>query len=277
MHDTEMITCPVCKMTSYHPVDVEMGWCSNCKDYTSSVSARLESHVTEIEFTNPPWQEGAFVLHPLLEDPGNAQLQRDIESTPNLSRASMENALLFGGPLLREVLQNCPLVGDRPHTIVDTKVTMLLPGFIPAIPGWHTDGVPRGAYKNPYDTGFPSMAAQLDHTERGLFPRFHTLIVGNPCLTEFVEVPVTLNLEHSEDPELYKEVSRQINQMKPPTISQPEHRWISWSWWNLHRAVPATTRGWRLQIRVAEMYHPPLETGFIRAQNQVYVSTEFGW
>lgn len=29
------ITCPVCDMTSYHPMDIEMGWCGNCQDYTT--------------------------------------------------------------------------------------------------------------------------------------------------------------------------------------------------------------------------------------------------
>jgi len=229
--------------------------------------------MTKIEFENPPWTSG----EQLERDGDDTYLQQGIEATPNMSRASMQNALLFGGPLLRTVLQACPLIGDRPHTIVDTKVTMLLPGFIPAIPGWHTDGVPRGMWKNPYDSGRPSMSAQKEKADAGEFPRFHTLIVGNPCLTEFVDVPVSLDLRHSEDAQLYKEVSTLINAGAYPTVNHPVDQWISWSWWNLHRAVPATERGWRLQIRVAEMYHPPLETGFIRAQNQVYVSQEFGW
>lgn len=29
------ITCPKCQMTSYHPKDVELGYCGNCHDYTS--------------------------------------------------------------------------------------------------------------------------------------------------------------------------------------------------------------------------------------------------
>jgi hypothetical protein len=31
------ITCPVCHKTSYHPTDVEMGYCGNCHGYTSPV------------------------------------------------------------------------------------------------------------------------------------------------------------------------------------------------------------------------------------------------
>lgn len=32
------ITCPVCNMTSYHPTDVEMGYCGNCHGYTGVVN-----------------------------------------------------------------------------------------------------------------------------------------------------------------------------------------------------------------------------------------------
>jgi hypothetical protein len=34
MSDQPSITCPVCEMTSYHPKDIEMGWCGNCHAYT---------------------------------------------------------------------------------------------------------------------------------------------------------------------------------------------------------------------------------------------------
>lgn len=238
--------------------------------------------MTKYVFENPSWEWGhIFSNHDLddvIQGSDPVQLQRSIEATPNMSRASMQNALLFGGPLVTKLLEQCPLQGDRPHTIVDTKVTLLLPGFIPAIPGWHTDGVPRGHWHDPYDTGYPSMEAQVkQEQEQGEFPRFHTIIVGNPCLTEFVDVPVHLDLRHAEDPGLYKEVTTLINQGDYPTTSHPLRQWISWSWWNIHRAIPATERGWRLQMRVAEMYHPPLFSGFIRAQSQVYVPEEFGW
>lgn len=29
------ITCPVCGMTSYSPVDIQQGWCGNCHQRTS--------------------------------------------------------------------------------------------------------------------------------------------------------------------------------------------------------------------------------------------------
>lgn len=239
--------------------------------------------MTKYTFDNPPFQHAdqrldVTDLFPENHNMSSARaLQTAIEGTPNLSRASLQNALLFGGPVVRWALGQCPLVGDREHTIVDTKVTLLLPGFIPAIPGWHTDGVPRGQWKDPYDTGLPSLDIQMEQSHEGKFPRFHTLILGNPCMTEFVDVGVSLDLRHANDPDLYKEVSALINEGSYPTRKHPQNHWISWSWWNIHRAVPATERGWRLQMRVAEMYHPPLDQGFIRAQSQVYVAPEFGW
>lgn len=36
------ITCPVCLMTSYHPMDVRTGDCGSCHDYTSVGSDGIE-------------------------------------------------------------------------------------------------------------------------------------------------------------------------------------------------------------------------------------------
>lgn len=33
------ITCPECHRTSWHPKDVEYGWCANCNTYTSGPHA----------------------------------------------------------------------------------------------------------------------------------------------------------------------------------------------------------------------------------------------
>jgi hypothetical protein len=30
-------TCPVCGMTSYHPIDVAEGYCGDCHDWTSDL------------------------------------------------------------------------------------------------------------------------------------------------------------------------------------------------------------------------------------------------
>lgn len=32
---SDSITCPRCHMTSYHPKDIQYGYCGNCRDWTS--------------------------------------------------------------------------------------------------------------------------------------------------------------------------------------------------------------------------------------------------
>jgi len=38
----ESITCPECGMTSYHPKDIEEGYCGNCHDWTTPKSRNPE-------------------------------------------------------------------------------------------------------------------------------------------------------------------------------------------------------------------------------------------
>lgn len=70
--------------------------------------------------------------------------QELIEASLNLRQASLEDAARYGGAITREALGAMNLRGDRKYVIVDTKIHLLMPGWVPAIPGWHTDGVPRG-------------------------------------------------------------------------------------------------------------------------------------
>lgn len=209
-----------------------------------------------------------------------------LPATPNLERASLQNAVLFGGPAVRRCLEQAPIVGDHKHVFVDTKVALLLPGFIPAIPGWHTDGVPRlhattEQVGSPFNAGPPSMDAQCAQEVQGYRPRFHTIHVGNHCPTRFMRKSWAVDLEHGEDSGLYRELSQKVESAPYPErgayLDSPLEQWLSWNWWNLHTATPADWRGWRLLIRVTESDQAPLDSGFIRSQTQVYVPTEFGW
>jgi len=215
-----------------------------------------------------------------------AQERGCLPATPNLERASLQNAVLFGGPAVQRCLEQAPIVGDHKHVFVDTKVSLLLPGFIPAIPGWHTDGVPRldtatEKVGTPFNAGPPSMKAQCAQEAGGYRPRFHTIHVGNDCPTKFMAFPFTVGLDHGEDSGLYRELTAKVNSAKHLTeddfVDAPLAQWMSWDWSNVHTATPAQWRGWRLLIRVTESDQPPVDSGFIRSQTQVYVPTEFGW
>ncbi|QSM87544.1 hypothetical protein I3U44_17090 [Mycobacteroides abscessus subsp. bolletii] len=227
-----------------------------------------------------------FNRNPVVVGPRAESDHALIEGTPNLRRASMSNAVLYGGPLLRGLLQSAPIVGDHKHIFVDTKVSMLMPGWWPAIPGWHTDGVPRvllggtGGMKlyGPHGDGQPSLSQQNTRSLEGYCPRYHTLHVGNDCPTVFIDGRMHLPIEHDEDEQMYSEMTRRIDGCTTlRKLVAQEAVWYSWDWWNIHQASQATERGWRLLIRITESDQPPADSDFIRPQNQVYVPREFGW
>lgn len=194
----------------------------------------------------------------------------EVRKTPPLFNASLEDALLYGGDLTRSALSAMDIRGDHEHVIVDTKVHMLMPGMWPAIPGWHTDGAPR-----PY--GRPRLDLQAEMRP----PRFHLLVTGEGCLTDFVASDIVLNLQHNDSPKLYEEITTAVNAANPSTFEIPSCRSVEWGWWDLHRAKAATKREWRFLIRVTETDHRPPKTDLrdiLRTQQQVYVPSEsFGW
>lgn len=142
-----------------------------------------------------------------------------IKATPGLWHASWDDALRYGGEVTRHVLGSVDLRGDRKHVIVDTKVHMLLPGFMPAIPGWHTDGVPRWDAELGWNVerGLPSIGEQDDWEDSGedVAPIFHLYTSGVGCLTRFVVAPLPLDLPPSGDPDLYKHVTQEVRAFEP--------------------------------------------------------------
>jgi hypothetical protein len=43
------ITCPTCRMTSYHPSDVTTGYCGNCHDYTGAIGVLVNLNLGPME------------------------------------------------------------------------------------------------------------------------------------------------------------------------------------------------------------------------------------
>lgn len=208
----------------------------------------------------------------------------EVEATPIFRQAPLHQAALLGGPLLQRALETVPLAGDRDNVFIDTKVSYLMPGWIPSIPGWHTDGVPRGPERNPAGKGEPNLDAQEELTEQGVTPRYHTMTIGSAdCPTRFAVDPIELLLPGSTR-ELYAETTRLMGVKQsgddPVEVIEPGNgEWVSWDWWQLHAAISSRSVGWRLLIRVTEtdLVEPRVEK-FIRSQSQVYVpSVEIGW
>src|SRR3990167_1133411 len=134
-----------------------------------------------------------------------------IKNTLSLRQCSVEDALRYGGEVTKAAIGAMDLRNDRKYIVVDTKIHLLLPGFYPAIPGWHTDGVPRGGEGNPASAGLPNMAWQEVTDKRP--PRYHLLVVGESSLTEFINEKIELNIDETPSADLYKKMSQDINKL----------------------------------------------------------------
>lgn len=219
-------------------------------------------------FNRNPIRSGATIKQPS---------QDLVKNTLSLWSCSLEDAVKYGGELTREALSNIPLVGGYKHTIVDTKVHMLIKGFCPAIPGYHTDHTPRGKDLNPLTKDQPNIHLQ----ETNKAPTLHLLVTGNHCLTDFLVDPLDLNIPEKPTSDLFKIISEQVNQKADlKKMTADSCRWYSWDWWNLHTGVIASGFEWRYLIRVTETDYQEPEKDLrkiIRTQQNVYVPQSIGW
>ncbi|EOP80887.1 hypothetical protein CN448_31320 [Bacillus cereus] len=203
-----------------------------------------------------------------------------LKNTPALWNASLDDALKYGGELTKAAISAMNLRHDRKYIVVDTKVHMLMPGMCPAIPNWHSDGVPRGLELRPEAKAEPNIFAQ----EKMSNSRFHLLVTGEGCLTEFIGQPVELDVPEEPNTKLYSMVNQQVREKvgagELEVFTAPTCTPIEFDWFDIHRGIEATKHEWRYLIRVTETDHMPPQTDLrqiIRTQQQVYVPTNFGW
>lgn len=222
-----------------------------------------------------------FNRSPRLSKPtGMFVTDRDVAQCLGMWGASLQTAAAFNAPLVKEALSLCPLTHSRKHTLVDIKVHMLKAGFCPAIPGWHTDGIPRqedGSARGPLEPDYARQGSPLRQT-----PIYHLFVTGFNCLTEFIDEPLCLDLPPGRD--LYARMTKQVDlrvasgELKPKKVESCA--WTTFDWWDIHRGVPATGDEWRLLIRVTETdYDTPNHNlnDVLRTQQNVYIPGEYGW
>lgn len=216
--------------------------------------------------------------------------QNSIKNTFGLFRASLEDALFYGGEVTRHALDAFNIKGDRDYVVVDTKIHMLMPGMCPAIPGWHTDGVLRWKDVDDVNTinndfGLPSVREQESYerqTER--HNHYHIMAYGQSTTQFIAEDNIELPTPDGPNHDLYRIMTRHVNdyvkrgrlsvmQIDPATVYE-------FDWWRIHSAPIAKKREWRYLIRVTESdwYAPTTsKEDMIRRQSQVYMPMEYGW
>lgn len=208
----------------------------------------------------------------------------EIENTPTLRQASLDMAIRYGGSLTRRALSAMEFTNTKKNIVVDTKVHYLMKDWSPSIPGWHTDGVPRGKELNPAGKDEPYILSQ--ETSGISRTVYHLMVCGDVSLTKFIqERNILLDVPDTPSRELYAMLTRQINERVAKgnlhEIRAEANRVYTWDFWETHSAEWAIGTGWRFLIRVTETDYikPRTELNDIfRFQNMVYVkSDEVGW
>lgn len=201
---------------------------------------------------------------------------KQIRDETMLFGADWDYAVANGGVILQEFL-SALLLNDgfydlhRRHAemglniVIDSRVTMTMPGAYPSLPGWHCDDFNRSeryAQPNPEDandkvTHYMAIVGEAED--------------GNSC-TQFLIEPLTVDLDRCNVWHSLDESVNALPSYKSRFIKNREV--IHFNQNAIHRATPTKTPGWRLFLRCS-FTHRPVHNE-IRKQVQIYVDRN-GW
>lgn len=165
------------------------------------------------------------------------------------------------------VAQGAGVAPDGLLDVLDTRLHRLMPGQFPAIPGWHCDDVPRRTYES------QPCFELIDHRVK----HWTVTLASDPCgvsCTEFVAEEVTIDIDDSRP--TWRQVHDFVEREKPRTYSLPPGSVCEFKTLAIHRATPATMRGWRWWSRVSWRANRP--SNIVNTAEQVYILSEAnGW
>jgi hypothetical protein len=188
------------------------------------VSAPLPQVAGRVVYNRTPLRAGA-----VLPPPGPGDVPR-----ATFKHASLERVRAETTDWVRAVLDAVPLRGAHRWVVVDVKVTDLVPGRLPCVPGWHVDAV-----LDPFHATRPEV--------------HHLLVTGTGCLTEFVAAPVELDVRPATCPKAFlADVNRQLALLDPPVRAVPSNTLVEYGRLDLHRGARAVARETRVLVRVTE-------------------------
>ena len=199
--------------------------------------------------------------------------EQTIKREAQLFSCDLKHARQLGGPLTNEILDRIEKKGlpklKKDHTwIVDTRVHMLMPGFWPAIPGWHCDAIQRDKI-----TGQPDlMNSPMDCNH------YTCLMESEPNVSPTQFFPLAIDIDVDETA-VWKSVSLAVNRFRDENpgkmYESKAGTLIAFTGRCLHTASEAKTFGWRFFFRLSEMKTTPRNE--IRTQTQVYADVNGGW
>ena len=195
----------------------------------------------------------------------------EVKNEPMLFGCDARHAEDLGGPLTRAFLAALPISWRyAPDLVVDSRVHMLIPGWFPAIPGYHHDDVPRSR-----EDGQPNYVNPEYRSEHVMM-----LVNAEVCPTafavgslDFTVPPLGRTIYKEWHPDVESAVKAGV--LKLESIPDRTLAFFDDRAW--HQATPAVKNGWRWFIRASRNTHrkPANE---LRRQVQVYLENPMeGW
>lgn len=203
----------------------------------------------------------------------------DIKNEEMFFNSDIEFAYKNGGPITRSFIDNLPRDWVSCPMVFDSRVHMLMPGWFPAIPGYHHDDVPRPPI--PVGQHFAT-AGQPDYDN----PRYRsehicglvnahiaptTFALGNCTMPRVTEGPIYRAW--------HREVERLVQQGDMAEFAAPDRTLIGFGCNTFHAGTKAITSGWRWFGRISRKSDRCYEvSNEIRRNAQVYLEFPMeGW
>jgi hypothetical protein len=205
---------------------------------------------------------------------------KDIKNEPMFFNCDLEFAHEKGGPITRSFIEALPHDWKYQPAVFDSRSHMLMPGWFPAIPGWHHDDVPRPII--PTGQHFIT-AGQPDYDNpRYLSEHIMALVNSEVCPTAFAIGDCIMPAIPEEGliyREWHKEVDRLLSEGLLTKIEAPSNQLIYFDWQSFHTGQRAISNGWRWFGRVTRNSDRVNNiTNEIRNQTQVYLEFPMeGW
>lgn len=203
-----------------------------------------------------------------------------IKKEPMFFNCDFQYAYENGGEITKSFLDSLPEDWKKQPLVFDSRVHMLMPGWFPAIPGWHHDDVPRAEIP----TGQHFITGGQPDYDNPKYKSEHILGLVNSevCPTEFALGNCLMPA--IKDGELiyrqwHKEVEELIEDNILEKVQCEDRRLYYFDWQTFHSGTKAVSNGWRWFGRVSRNTDRVDKiTNEIRVNCQVYLEFPMeGW
>jgi hypothetical protein len=201
-----------------------------------------------------------------------------VKNEPMFFNVDLSFCFENGGPLTRSFIQSLPSDWKSCNPVIDSRVHMLMPGWFPAIPGFHHDDVPRTMAN-----GQPNYVSPEYHSEH-----LTGLVNAEIAPTLFAlgehQLPLIPDKDYDGKTAIVYRIWHPLveKQLADGTLtpwSIVSGRYIEFDWQSMHTATRAVGSGWRWFIRLSrKTARQSSMTNEIRRQVQVYMHHPMdGW